>query len=119
MKYKISIKEYYRDVWYNKYTIINIIFLQNLIKQYRVTYDSDDERFVIHRQIENKINLYFKIYTNGLYYFDPRDKNFQESEKNCFYWDSDQKFRKIHKMITETNTTHTRFVLHVVLFIYL
>ena len=85
MKHKTSVKGYHRDVWYSKYIIINIIFLRNLIKQYRVTYDSDDERFVIHRQIENKTDLYFKIYKNGLYYFDPRNKNFQESEKDFVF----------------------------------
>ena len=85
MKHKTLVKEYYRDVWYSKYTIINIIFLRNLIKQYRVTYDNNNERFVIYKQIENKTDLYFKIYKNGLYYFDSRNKNFQKSEKDFVF----------------------------------
>ena len=115
MKHKISVKEYYQYIWYNKNVIINIIFLWNLIKQYRVTYNSDDERFVVYRQIENKTDLYFKIHESGLYYFDPQNKNFQESKKNCFYPDSGQESRKIYQKITETNTTRARFVLYNIL----
>lgn len=52
-----------------------------MIKQYQVIYNSNNEQFIIHRQIKNKTDLYFKIYKTGLYYFDSRDKNFQTFKK--------------------------------------
>ena len=40
---------YKQYVWFNKNAIANIIALKNLINQYRVTYDSIDQIFVVHR----------------------------------------------------------------------
>jgi hypothetical protein len=43
---------YHAHVWYNKKAITNILSLSNMIKQYRVTYDSNDQMFVVHREPE-------------------------------------------------------------------
>ena len=50
IKYKASIPGYNYDTWYSKDAIANIIYLKSTIRQYRVTYDSDDETFIVHRE---------------------------------------------------------------------
>jgi hypothetical protein len=52
--------------------ITNIIALRNLIEQYRVTYDSDDLMFVVHRESESKLNMKLRMDESGLHYYDPR-----------------------------------------------
>ncbi len=39
-------------MWYNKKVITNILALSNVIKQYQVTYDSNDQMFVVYRDSE-------------------------------------------------------------------
>jgi hypothetical protein len=67
---------YNSNVWFSKDTITNIIALSNLIKQYRVTYDSNYQMFVVHRESQNKPNMEFKRHESGLHYFVPFDKAF-------------------------------------------
>jgi hypothetical protein len=67
---------YHAHVWYNKKAITNILSLSNLIKQYRVTYDSNDQMFVVHREPEGKPDMEFWMHKSGLHYFDPRDSEF-------------------------------------------
>jgi hypothetical protein len=67
-----KMKGYYKDVWFSKRAITNIIALRNLIVQYRVTYDSDELMFVVHRHKENKPNMEFHMHESGLHYYDPR-----------------------------------------------
>jgi hypothetical protein len=55
--------------------ITNIIALRNFIDQYRVTYDSDDLMFVVHRESESKPNMEFKMHKSGLHYYDPRKEH--------------------------------------------
>jgi hypothetical protein len=43
---------YHMHIWYNKKAITNILSLSNVIKQYQVTYDSNDQMFVVHRDLE-------------------------------------------------------------------
>jgi hypothetical protein len=47
---KAYTKGYHKTVWFNKKAITNTIAISNLIQQYRVTYDSDDLMFVVHRE---------------------------------------------------------------------
>ena len=47
--HKSTVHGYKQDVWFSKYAITNIISLKNLIKQYRVTYDSIDQKFMLYR----------------------------------------------------------------------
>ena len=46
--HKATVRGYKQDVWFRKDAITNIISLKNLIKQYRVTYDSIDQISVVH-----------------------------------------------------------------------
>jgi hypothetical protein len=43
---KAEMAGYHTHVWYNKKAITNIMALSNVIKQYRVTYNSDKQMFV-------------------------------------------------------------------------
>jgi hypothetical protein len=47
---KATMPGYNKAVWFSTRAITNIIALSNLIQQYRVTYDSDDKMFVVHRE---------------------------------------------------------------------
>jgi hypothetical protein len=63
-------------VWYDKKAITNILALCNVIKQYHVTYNSDNQMFVVHRESENKPNMEFWMQESGLHYYDPRNEEF-------------------------------------------
>ncbi len=64
---------YEQPVWYDKNAITNIIALKNIIKQYRVTYDSNDKAFKVLRQAHGKPDMLFRMHPSGLHYYDPRD----------------------------------------------
>ena len=76
INHKASITGYDNEVWFSKDAITNIIALSNLIKQYRVTYDSNDKMFVVHREAVSKPNMEFKMHKSGLHYFNPKDVDF-------------------------------------------
>jgi hypothetical protein len=76
IRHKASISGYHKQVWFSKFALTNIIALSNLIKQYRVTYDSGDEMFVVHRKTNNLPNMEFKMHSCGLHYYEPTDKDF-------------------------------------------
>jgi hypothetical protein len=67
---------YHMHMWYNKKAITNILSLSNVIKQYQVTYDSNDQMFVVHRDSEGKLDMEFWMHKSRLHYFDPRDSKF-------------------------------------------
>jgi hypothetical protein len=50
---------YHVHVWYNKKAITNILSLSNVIKQYCVMYNSNDQMFVVHREPEEKPDMEF------------------------------------------------------------
>jgi hypothetical protein len=67
---------YHMHVWYNKKAIRNILYLSNMIKQYRVTYDSNDQMFVVHHDPEGKPDMEFWMHESRLHHFNPRDREF-------------------------------------------
>jgi hypothetical protein len=69
---KATMEGYNKTVWFSTRTNTNIIALRNLIDQYRITYDSDDLMFVVHRESESKPNIEFKMHKSGLHYYDLR-----------------------------------------------
>ena len=71
--HKATINGYQRQVWFSKNAITNIIALKNIIWQYRVTYDSDESTFVVHRDAANKKNMEFRMHANSLYCYGPRE----------------------------------------------
>jgi hypothetical protein len=69
-------KGYANLVWFSKDAIANILALSNVIKQYRVTHDSDDKTFIVHRQSIGLPDMEFRMHHSELHYFDPREKEF-------------------------------------------
>jgi hypothetical protein len=67
-----TVPGYNKIVWSSTRAITNIIALRNLSDQYRVTYDSDDLMFVVHRELENKPNMDFLMHESSLHYYDTR-----------------------------------------------
>ncbi len=63
-------------VWYNKKATTNILSLSNVIKQYQVTYDSNNQMFVVHHDPEGKPGMEFQMHKSRLHYFNPRDSEF-------------------------------------------
>ncbi len=60
-------------VWFSKKAITNIICLKNLIKIYRVTYDSEvDTTFNVHRQHFGLPDLFFEMHPCGLHICYPK-----------------------------------------------
>jgi hypothetical protein len=39
-------------------------------------YDSNDQMFVVHHELEGKPDMEFRMHKSGLHYFDPRDSKF-------------------------------------------
>jgi hypothetical protein len=68
---KATMEGYNKTVWFSTQAITNINALRNFIGQYRVTYDSYDLMFVVHRESESKPNMEFKMHKSGLHYYDP------------------------------------------------
>jgi hypothetical protein len=70
---KCKIPGYKYLVWYSKKAITNIICLKNLIKCYRVTYDSKlDTTFVVHRSAFGLPDLLFEMHPCGLHVCYPK-----------------------------------------------
>ncbi len=70
---KASLTGYKVPVWFSLDAITNIIAVRNIIQQYRVTYDSNELMFVVHRP--NQSNMEFRMHESGLHYYDPRTNN--------------------------------------------
>jgi hypothetical protein len=71
-----DVSDYDEPVWFSKRAIANIFALKNMKKQYKVTYDSEEESFLVHRESSGLPNLAFKEHGNGLHFFDPRTADF-------------------------------------------
>ena len=60
----------YGDVWFHEHAITNILALKNVLKQYRVTYDSGlNGCFTIHKGCQGT-DMEFKMHKDGLHYHD-------------------------------------------------
>jgi hypothetical protein len=82
MNLKATMTGYRRDMWYDKEATTNILALSKVMKQYRVTHDSDDRMFVVHREDEGKPNMEFRIHESGLHSYHPRDEDFHTVSGN-------------------------------------
>jgi hypothetical protein len=71
-----NVVDYDESVWFSKKAIASIFMLKNMKKQYRVTYDSLEETFLVHCKTTGLPNLLLKEHTNGLHFFDPRQADF-------------------------------------------
>ena len=72
-----KLKGYTSKAWFSKKAITNILSFKNMIKQYRVTYDSNDETFVVNRNKLGLPNMEFRMHSSGLHVYYP-----EEHEKN-------------------------------------
>ena len=58
----------YSDVWFDERAISNILYLNNMKKKYRVTYDSaENGTFTVHKP---DAQLHFVMHQDGLHYHD-------------------------------------------------
>ena len=64
---KATVTGYKQDVWFSKDSINNTISLKNFINQYRVTYDSINQIFVVHREDQEKPKMEFKIHESVIH----------------------------------------------------
>ena len=71
-----NVADYDEPVWFSKKAITNIFTLKNMKKQYRVTYNSLEETFLVHCKAAGLPNLLFKEHANGLHFFDLRQADF-------------------------------------------
>ena len=69
--HKAQVDGYKPHVWFNKTYITNLIVLKNIINRYRVTYNSLDEMFIVHREQHGKHNIHFKMHDSGINFYDP------------------------------------------------
>jgi hypothetical protein len=74
--HKAKVKGYHTHVWFCERAITNTLALSNVIRQYRVTYDSIEEMFIVHRHSRDMPNMEFRMNRSGLHYYDPRDVEF-------------------------------------------
>ena len=58
--------------WFINKAITNIVSLKNVIKQYRVTYDSNNKKFVVYIQDPGLPNTVFLMHSLGLHVYDPK-----------------------------------------------
>jgi hypothetical protein len=71
---KCKIPGYKYLVWYSKKALTNIICLKNLIKCYRVTYNSKvDTTFVVHHSAFGLPNMLFEMHPCGLHVCYPKN----------------------------------------------
>jgi hypothetical protein len=74
--YIADVADYDEPVWFSKKAITNIFTLKNMKKQYRVTYNSLEKTFSVHREAAGLPNLLFKEHGNGLHFFNLRQADF-------------------------------------------
>jgi hypothetical protein len=77
VSHKATVPGCKKEVWFSSRAITHIIALSNLMQQYRVTYDSDELMFVVHRMPE-KSNMNFRMHESGLHYYDPRTEDYEQ-----------------------------------------
>jgi hypothetical protein len=73
---KCKLPGYKYLVWYSKKAITNIICLKNLIKCYRVTYNSNSEvdtTFVVHRSAFGLPDMLLEMHPCGLHVYYPKN----------------------------------------------
>lgn len=73
VKQKATLDGYHSKVWFKKRAVTNILALANVTKQYRVTYDSgNDKGFVVHRSEFGLPDMRFQLHRSGLHIYDPK-----------------------------------------------
>ena len=65
---KAHILGYNKKVWFNRRDITIIIELTNLTKKHQVTYNINDQIFILHREEADLTNMEFLMHESGLNY---------------------------------------------------
>ena len=73
---KSQVSGYNSQVWFDQKSITNLIALKNLINKYRVTNNSLDDMFIIHKEEHGKHNMHFKMHEHVPNYYDPEYEDF-------------------------------------------
>ena len=56
------------ETWFDERCITNLLSFKEIIKYYRITYDSEvDTSFTVHRRTEGLVDLHFKMHESGLH----------------------------------------------------
>ena len=58
-------------MWFIRRAITNIIAIKKLTEKYRVTYNSNDQMFIVHREEAGKPNTESIMHDSGLNYYEP------------------------------------------------
>ena len=69
--------------WFNRNAVTNILSLKNVGKKYRVTYDSRDATFVVHRSKHGLPDMHFKMHKSGLHVYHPKGEGKFCVPRNC------------------------------------
>ena len=59
--------------WFGNKAITKIVSLNNVIKQYRGTYDSGNKQFFVHRQDSGLPNMVFQMHSSGIHLYDSKE----------------------------------------------
>ena len=70
---RAKLKGYTSKPWFSKKEIMNILSFKNMIKQYRVTYDSNEKMFAVHRKESRLPNMEFRMHSSGLHVYYPEE----------------------------------------------
>ena len=68
---KEKIPGYYKKMWFSRIAITNIIAIKKPTEKYRVTYNSNDQMFIVHREEAEKPNTESLMHDSGLNYYEP------------------------------------------------
>ena len=72
---KENITGYNKRVWFIIRDITNTIALKNLTEQYKVTYDINEQMFIVHTNVSGLLNMEFQMHDSGLHYYEPTKKD--------------------------------------------
>ena len=71
---KAKIPGYNKMMWFSRRDITNIVALNNLTENYIVTYDINDQVFVVHREGVGLPNMVFVLHDSGIRYYETTKK---------------------------------------------
>ena len=74
-KHMSKISGYNQITWFGKKDITNILSLKNMTKQYRVTYNSNNETFIVHRKEAGPPNMKLRMHSSELHLYHPNETN--------------------------------------------
>jgi hypothetical protein len=71
-----NVADYDEPVWFSNKAIATIFMLKNMKKQYKVTYKTSEETFLVYCKAAGLPDLLLKKHMNGLHFFGPWQADF-------------------------------------------